>query len=95
MVLRHLLVENSGAAKLAQVAESTELDKCLDNLYWAVHNKALIVTEKKRLGLVPDSIREGDVVAVLFGCSVPLVLRPVVGDEGAKLFKVMVLWMER
>lgn len=36
---------------------------------------------QKRLGLAPPDAREGDTVCILHGCSVPVVLRAITGDE--------------
>ena len=36
----------------------------------------LDITTAGRLALIPDAARSGDIVAIMFGCDVPLVLRP-------------------
>lgn len=52
----------------------------------AQRGRKFVVTEHGRMGLVPRHAREGDVVAILTGASVPIILRPaenfftVVGD---------------
>ena len=33
------------------------------------------------LGLAPDGAQEGDLICIIFGCSVPVVLRKIVSDE--------------
>ncbi|KAK3681680.1 hypothetical protein B0T22DRAFT_472645 [Podospora appendiculata] len=43
--------------------------------------KRLIVTDGGLLGMAPREARKGDVVCVLLGCSIPLVLREVPGEE--------------
>ena len=45
-----------------------------------VAGRRFFVTKSGMLGLGPARIEEGDVVAVLFGASVPFLLRPVGGD---------------
>jgi hypothetical protein len=50
----------------------------LEVLSWAMNVLAwrrLVATASGRIGLAPAGAREGDVVAVLVGCSVPIVLR--------------------
>jgi hypothetical protein len=42
----------------------------------ALRNRRLFTTHTGLLGLAPDEIQEGDTVAVLKGCSYPVVLRP-------------------
>jgi hypothetical protein len=40
--------------------------------------RRLMLTEKRKiLGLVPDDADKGDYICILFGCSVPVVLRGV------------------
>ena len=41
----------------------------------AIWNRALIRTEAGRLGLVANNVKEGDLVCILYGCSVPVALR--------------------
>lgn len=40
-----------------------------------IWNRSLIQTESKRLGLVAKGVRQGDLVCILYGCSVPVILR--------------------
>ncbi|KAJ9611434.1 hypothetical protein H2200_004618 [Cladophialophora chaetospira] len=50
-----------------------------------VFNRRLIRTrDGRRLGLVPDTAREGDKVCILRGCSVPVILRET-DDDGASV----------
>lgn len=48
----------------------------------------LMVTRNGRIGLVSEKARKGDLVAVLFGCSVPVLLRQS-GDEGEGTFTLV------
>lgn len=41
----------------------------------AIWNRALVKTKSRRLGLVASNVREGDLVCILYGCSVPVILR--------------------
>ncbi|KAG8525632.1 uncharacterized protein KY384_009276 [Bacidia gigantensis] len=61
----------------------------------AFHNiacgKTFIVTDRDNIGLAPRSCEEGDIVAVIFGCEIPLLLRPTM--EGT--FRVVgACWVE-
>ena len=38
-------------------------------------HRTLITTEKGYIGLAPETVRQGDTLAILFGCSVPMILR--------------------
>jgi len=52
----------------------------------------LMVTDSGLLGMAPREARKGDVVCVLFGCSIPLVLREVPGsgpDPDRQAFEVI------
>ncbi|CAN9214447.1 unnamed protein product [Alternaria alternata] len=46
----------------------------------SLEQRALITTETGYLGLVPTAVRQGDVIAILFGCRFPMVLRPYLDD---------------
>lgn len=65
-------------------------DWLLDSDYWRsvprvqtiTHNifkRHLFITENVNLGMAQDSILKGDLVCVLFGCSIPVILRRVDG----------------
>ena len=57
--------------------EIDNLDTFLSRFHDTVRKKArrLVVTIQGIVGMAPCRAREGDVIAVLFGCSIPLVLR--------------------
>ena len=40
-------------------------------------SRRLLITDLGYLGMAPCRARKGDIVAILFGCSIPLVLRKV------------------
>jgi Heterokaryon incompatibility protein (HET) len=40
-----------------------------------IWNRALIKTEKGNLGLASDKVRVGDMVCIIYGCTVPIILR--------------------
>jgi hypothetical protein len=40
-----------------------------------IWNRALIKTKKGALGLVTEHVREGDLVCIIYGCTVPVILR--------------------
>lgn len=53
------------------------IDNFLSRFHDTVRKKArrLVVTKEGLVGMAPCRAREGDVFAILFGCSIPLVLR--------------------
>jgi hypothetical protein len=61
----------------------TRPDTFLSRFHDTVRKKArrLIVTDEGLVGAAPCRAREGDVVAVVFGCNIPLVLRERVGSD--------------
>lgn len=63
-----------GEMMVAQVPESQFLRQVASVLK---HKPRMAVTESSRLLLGPEEAREGDVVFILLGCSVPLLLRKV------------------
>ncbi|KAF2752866.1 HET-domain-containing protein [Pseudovirgaria hyperparasitica] len=42
-----------------------------------IWNRRLVKTDKGHLGLAPKAAQPGDLVCILYGCSVPVILRPV------------------
>ncbi|KAH8600681.1 heterokaryon incompatibility protein-domain-containing protein [Bisporella sp. PMI_857] len=40
-----------------------------------IWNRALIKTEKGRLGLASNMVQKGDMICIIYGCTVPLILR--------------------
>lgn len=60
-------------------SESEDQDSYVTRFHDTVRKKSrkLMVTKKGYIGMAPCRARIGDVVAVLFGCSIPLVLRRV------------------
>jgi hypothetical protein len=50
--------------------------RCIRLAALSLQHRALVTTETGYLGLAPEAVRAGDVVAILFGCKCPVVLRP-------------------
>ena len=46
----------------------------------------MLTTKNGYLGLVPDSSKEEDLICIIFGCSVPIVLRKIEGRDGKSHF---------
>jgi Heterokaryon incompatibility protein (HET) len=51
----------------------TEYMRRVRSVVW---NRSLFLTKSGRVGLGPSNVQVGDAIAILFGCSVPVVLRP-------------------
>lgn len=51
--------------------------------------RRLVTTERGHVGMAPEVVERTDVVAVLLGCSTPMVLRQVQGDSGCLRWKVI------
>lgn len=49
----------------------------------------LVTTERGHVGMALETVERTDVVAVLLGCSIPMVLRQVQGDAGYLKWKVV------
>ena len=47
----------------------------LERVQSVIWNRQLMRTDKSRLGLVPGHAKPGDLVVIVYGCSVPVVLR--------------------
>ena len=57
-----------------------------------IWKRRMIVTEHERLlGLGPGAAQEGDLICIIFGCSVPVLLRKIVSDEmtGEHYYKLL------
>ena len=51
------------------------VNKFVQRVQEVVLNRRLINTKAGRLGLAPPTVRKGDLVCIIFGCSVPVLLR--------------------
>jgi hypothetical protein len=51
----------------------SEFCRRVQSVIW---NRALIKTQSGRLGLAPETVRPGDFVCIIYGCTVPVILRP-------------------
>jgi hypothetical protein len=49
---------------------------CMRLAALSLEHRALITTETGYLGLAPKAVRSGNIVAILFGCKCPVILRP-------------------
>lgn len=60
-----------------------KLDTFLSRFHDTVRKKArrLIVTEEGHIGVAPCRARPGEVVAILYGCSIPLILRKDASED--------------
>ncbi|PMD49009.1 hypothetical protein L207DRAFT_477718 [Hyaloscypha variabilis F] len=62
--------------------ESSLIVDFLQRVQSIIWNRKLLVSKENRwLGLAPTAAEEGDVICVLYGCSVPVLLRPVKEEE--------------
>lgn len=62
----------------------------LERVQSVIWNRKLLVSEKNRwLGLVPMATLETDIICILYGCSVPVVLRQVKTEEGVPYFQLV------
>lgn len=72
----------ASAINLEQLLESTSLSmvkEFLQRVQEVVWNRQLIKTKRGYLGLAPEAAEKGDLVCILYGCSVPVVIREVEG----------------
>jgi hypothetical protein len=65
----------------------TIIAEFLRRVQTVIWNRALMRTKREphQLGLVPSSSKEGDLICILFGCSVPVILRKVMKTREQKL----------
>jgi hypothetical protein len=71
--------------KLRETPHPTIVHDYLETVRDVIWNRTFLKTKRKKLmGVGPRNIREGDVIVVLFGCSVPVILRPYRHDKASK-----------
>ena len=63
-------------------------------MYYALKNRCLFSTKSGQIGLGPQTMQSGDVMAILYGCRLPVVLRQLDSDNGRYEF-VGVCYMYR
>ena len=56
---------------------SSPIQSCLRRVKSSIWERCLIKTSNGRLGLAPPEVRREDLVCILYGCSVPVILRRV------------------
>ncbi|TID14341.1 HET-domain-containing protein [Venturia nashicola] len=81
------------AFKQTGIASAIDTEELLDNISLsmvkeflqrvqeAVWNRQLIKTKRGHLGLAPDTAEKTDLICILYGCSVPVVIREVDGGK--------------
>jgi hypothetical protein len=67
--------EIGGSDALAELHQGRFDEHSMDLHFQRVHRRFMVGT-KGHIGLVPPESQMGDIVCVIFGCSVPVVLRP-------------------
>jgi Heterokaryon incompatibility protein (HET)/Zinc finger, C2H2 type len=69
---------------MLQAEESLAVTRFLQRLQQVTWNRQLIRTSRGRLGLAPESAQPGDLVVILYGCSVPVCLRMMPFSDNAQ-----------
>jgi len=57
----------------------------LEQLWRFSRSRRLAISQKGRLGMVPNAAKKGDIVYVLLGCDVPLLVRPDIGADTIRI----------
>jgi hypothetical protein len=85
----------NGNFSLKIVRKYTKLSSMIefiDRVESVVFDKQMVSFDQERLegtlGLAPKNVKKGDVVCILYGCSVPVLLRKYVDDSRLKCHKV-------
>ena len=58
-----------------QYGQSDPIANVLRRVHQVILNKRLLLSEDRRLGLAHDKARTGDLLCILYGCTVPVILR--------------------
>jgi hypothetical protein len=70
-----LMSESVDTTDLINSECSTAVPQFCRRVQAVIWNRALVKTERGTLGLVGKNVEEGDLVCILYGCSVPVILR--------------------
>jgi hypothetical protein len=62
--------------RLMKLGHNSLVSQYCQRIQAATWNRVLITTENEHIGLASRYVRSGDKLCILFGCSVPVVLRP-------------------
>jgi hypothetical protein len=84
--------------KFINEGQCTIVAEFLRRVQAVIWNRLLITTKKDRLGLVRDDVKHGDLVCILYGCSVPVILRKVrKKDEEIKIEQEVLFeeWLQK
>jgi hypothetical protein len=60
----------------------TEKVEFLDRMQHVLWNCRIVRTRGKDVGIAPRKSQVSDIICVFYGCSVPIVLRPIEGTKG-------------
>lgn len=60
---------------------SSVISDFLKRVQAVIWNRRMMLTANSWLGLAPKAAREGDLICILYGCSVPVVLRKVIKSQ--------------
>jgi hypothetical protein len=74
-VTRGLTSGSLNTTKLIEEGRSTVVAEFFRRVQSVIWNRSLMKTELTRLGMVSKRARKGDVICILYGCSVPVILR--------------------
>jgi hypothetical protein len=67
--------------RLMKLGHNSLVNQYCQRIQAATWNRVLITTENRHLGLASRNVQSGDKLCILFGCSVPVVLRPSVKSD--------------
>ena len=74
--------------KLIDTGKSEIVAEFLRRVHEVIWSRRLIITQQELLGLGPDDTKRGDLICILYGCSVPVILRPMnVQDKKAEFYR--------
>lgn len=72
--------------KLIDTGKSEIVAEFLRRVHEVIWSRRLIVTQQDLLGLGPDDTKRQDLICILYGCSVPIILRPMNVTDGKAEF---------
>jgi hypothetical protein len=75
-VFRHEWSYSVSTTQLIKAGSSSVVGQYLKRVQCVTWNRSFGITVKGTMGIFPSNTQVGDLICILFGCSVPVVLRP-------------------
>lgn len=87
--IERLMLMNSSIKPGSEKVVTEYLRRVQSVVWMRVLIRTTIAGSENNLGLAPQSVKEGDLICIVYGCSVPVVLRKLIDDENDKSYELI------